>query len=400
MAQDARSGVWAHLGGQAVVALERADPVPGGGSLAEVRVVQPVLHLSAGGVGPLRLTAVLNLEGATIPEGELALGNWGEGFVDRRHPHTYVHELILTAGGLLGTRPGTARLSLSAGKGFAPFGTDDPMVRPFLRYPVNHHLAQILERAVAIAALRAGPLLAEAGLFNGDEPERPGQWPRIGGRFGDSWSGRLTGTLRPGLTLEGSFARVHSPEHRPGAGTDQNKWSAAGRWTRPIGGHPAYALAEWARTSEADGFFVFHSVLVEGAWSTGPHRLQYRFERTERPEEERIARFRSLRPHLENSILGTTRWTTQTVGYELVALRRSGLVVRPLAEVTYARVAKVGGGVIDIKELYGGPDLWSLAVGLRLSAGGAMHRMGRYGAAEDDTGMRGMTMHDHQVAGR
>jgi hypothetical protein len=42
------------------------------------------------------------------------------------------------------------------------------MVRPFLRYPVNHHLAQILERAVAIAAVRAGPLLAEAGLFTGD----------------------------------------------------------------------------------------------------------------------------------------------------------------------------------------------------------------------------------------
>ena len=392
--------MWAHLGAQAVVALERADPVPGGGSLAEVRVVQPVLHLSAGGLGPLRLTAVLNFEGATIPKGELALGNWGEGFVDRRHPHTYVHELIVTAGDLLGTRPGTARLSLSVGKGFAPFGTDDPMVRPFLRYPVNHHLAQILERAVAIAAVRAGPLLAEAGLFNGDEPERPGQWPRIGGRFGDSWSGRLTGTLRPGLTVEGSYARVHSPEHRPGAGTDQGKWSAAGRWTRPIGGHPAYVLAEWARTSEADGFFVFHSVLVEGAWSTGPHRLQYRFERTERPEEERIAKFRSLRPHLENSILGTTRWTTHTAGYEVVALRRSGLEVRPLAEVTYARVAKVGGGLIDVEELYGGHDLWSLALGVRLSAGGAMHRMGRYGAAEDDTGMTGMTMHDHQTAGQ
>jgi hypothetical protein len=139
---------------------------------------------------------------------------------------------------------------------------------------------------------------------------------------------------------------------------------------------------------------------VEGAWSTGPHRLQYRFERTERPEEERIARFRSLRPHLENSILGTTRWTTHTAGYEVMALRRSGLEVRPLAEVTYARVAKVGGGVIDVEELYGGRDLWSLALGIRISAGGAMHRMGRYGAAEDETGMTEMTMHDHQAAAR
>src|SRR4029079_18226554 len=283
---------WVWVGAQATAAYEHADPVPGGSPLGEVRVVQPVVMLQAGALDRLRLAGVLNLEGQTIPQGELAPGNWGEGFVDRRHPHTYLHELILTADDLLGARHGAARVSLSAGKGFAPFGTDDPMVRPFLRYPVNHHLAQILERAVAIAALRAGPVLAEAGLFNGDEPERPGQWPRISGRFGDSWSGRLTGTLRPGLTVEGSFARVHSPEHRPGAATDQDKWSAAGRWTRPIDGHPTYVLAEWARTSEADGFFVFHSVLVEGAWSTGAHRLQYRFERTERPEEERIARFR------------------------------------------------------------------------------------------------------------
>ena len=83
-----------------------------------------------------------------------------------------------------------------------------------------------------------------------------------------------------------------------------------------------------------------------------------------------------------------------------MALRRSGVEVRPLAEVTYARVAKVGGGLIDVEELYGGRDIWSLALGVRLSAGGAMHRMGRYGAAEDAAGVTGMTMHDHQEAGR
>ena len=83
-----------------------------------------------------------------------------------------------------------------------------------------------------------------------------------------------------------------------------------------------------------------------------------------------------------------------------MAFRHPGLEVRPLAELTYARVAKVGGGLIDVEELYGGADIWSLALGVRLSAGGAMHRMGRYGAAEDDTGMREMMMRDHQVAGR
>ena len=82
------------VGGQAIPAYEQADPVPGGSSLGEVRVVQPVVMAQAGALDRLRLTGVLNLEGLTIPAGELAPGNWGEGFVDRRHPHTYLHELM------------------------------------------------------------------------------------------------------------------------------------------------------------------------------------------------------------------------------------------------------------------------------------------------------------------
>jgi hypothetical protein len=350
----------------------------------------------AGALGRLRLTGVLNLEGATIPRGELAPGNWGEGFVDRRHPHTYLHELVLSADDLLGRHDGPARVSLSAGKGFAPFGTDDPMVRPLVRYPVNHHLAQILERAVAIAAVRSGAVTAEAGLFNGDEPERPGQWPRLR-RFGDSWSLRLTAAPVEGGSFEASHAHVHSPEHRPGAGTDQEKWSLAARWDRRVAGHPVYGLLEWARTSEAGGFFVFHSVLAEGAWGAGAHRLQYRFERTERPEEERIARFRSLRPHLENSILGTTRWTTHTIGYQVRAPTRltGPLAVSPLVEVTYASVAKVGGGLVDVADLYGRDHIWTVTIGVRIAAGMTMHRMGRYGAAESD-GATTMDRH-HQM---
>ncbi|MBA3497116.1 MAG: hypothetical protein H0T86_08430 [Gemmatimonadales bacterium] len=375
------------VGAHAVLAFERSEPVPGGGALGEVRVVQPILHLHARGPGRLRLTGVLNLEGATIPGGELTPGDWGEGFVDRRHPHTYLHELMLSADDVLGRHDGVARVSLSAGKGFAPFGTDDPMVRPFLGYPVNHHLAQILERAVAIAAFRTGPVTVEAGVFNGDEPERPGQWPRIGGRFGDSRSVRVSGTLIRGLTVQASHAHVHSPEHRPGAGPAQGKWSVAARWDRPLGKDPVYLMLEWARTSEASGFFVFRSALLEGAWTRRPHRLQYRFERTERPEEERVARFRSLRPHLENSIIGVSRWTTHTAGYEVTAIRRPAFEIRPLVQVGYARIAKVGGGLFDVTSLYGRNHIWSLALGVRVSAGAALHRMGRYGVLETETDM-------------
>jgi hypothetical protein len=132
-----------------VVVLTAAHPVPRDRSLSEMRVVQPVVALQAER-GRLAALATLNVEGWTMPEGELTPGAWGEGFIDRRHPHTYVHELMLTARDLLGKRDGSTSLSLASGKGFAPFGTDDPMMRPPLRYPVNHHLAQILERAVVI----------------------------------------------------------------------------------------------------------------------------------------------------------------------------------------------------------------------------------------------------------
>jgi len=371
---------WARFTAQGVVAATGADPVPGNRALSEVRVVQPVVMLHAGWGRHLAGLATLDLEGLTIPEGELTLGAWGEGFMDRRHPHTYAHELLVSGTDLLGERDGAGEISLTAGKGFAPFGTDDPMVRPPLRYPVNHHFAQILERAVLIGAGRQGPVTLELGLFNGDEPERPDQWPLIEGRFGDSWSGRLTATPVTGLELQGSYAHVHSPEHRPGAGPDQDKVSLSARWEGPVGGRPVYGLVEWARTSEADGFFVYPSFLVEGAWTGGRHRLYYRFERTERPEEERISNFRSLRPHLENSILGITRWTVHTAGYGFQGLSLGPVRLEPLTEVSVGSIDLMR-GAFEVQSFYGDDRWWSWTLGLRIAGGSPMHRMGRYGAA-------------------
>jgi hypothetical protein len=375
-----QSELWAEWTAQGVVAATGADPVPGDRALSEVRVVQPVVMLHAGWGPHLAGLATLDLEGLTMPQGELALGDWGEGFMDRRHPHTYAHELLVSGTDLLGRRDGEGQVSVTAGKGFAPFGTDDPMIRPPLRYPVNHHFAQILERAVLIGAGRQGPVTLELGLFNGDEPERPDQWPLIEGRFGDSWSGRLTAAPVTGLELQGSYAHVHSPEHRPGAGPDQDKVSLSARWEGPVGGHPTYGLLEWARTSEAGGFFVFHSLLAEGAWTGGRHRLYYRFERTERPEEERISDFRSLRPHLENSILGITRWTVHTAGYAVQGLRLGPIRLEPLTELSLGGIGLLR-GAFEVEPFYGDDRWWSWTVGLRIAGGAPMHRMGRYGAA-------------------
>jgi hypothetical protein len=382
------------VGATAVPANFWADPVPHGGSLDEIRVVQPALMVHAGALANrLRFIGMLNLEGLTMKDGELAPGDWGEGFEDRRHPHTYLHEAILSYQQSITLGPHPVQLSVSAGKGFAPFGTDDPMSRPPLRYPVNHHLAQILERAVAILGVRAGPVLLEGGIFNGDEPERPSEWPKIS-RFGDSWSARVTLMPTRALEFQGSHAAVHSPEHRPGFGTDQRKWSVSGRWTGTVRRSAAYGMVEWERTSEAEGFFVFHSLLGEGAWNPGSNRLYYRFERTERPEEERgLRRFRSTRPIFENSILGITRWTIQTAGYARQLGVWRSLTALPFIEASYGRIASVGGGVFDPESFYGKSSFWSVTVGARFSMGMALHRMGRYGVAQNTAPAMDMAHH-------
>src|SRR5207245_110800 len=244
------------------------------------RLVQPIIRLDVG-LPRLRLTfhAAADFEGWTMPHGELAPGDWGEGYVDRRHPHTYVHELMLSAEDVLGHFDGKARTTLSVGKGFVPFGTDDPMSRPVERFPVNHHLSQILERALVMAEVDVGPATIEGAGFNGD-----------------------------------------------GAGT-----------------------------SEAAGVLVFPRVLAEAAVTAARHQPYYRFERTERPEDMRtLDPFRSVRPHLDNSILGTSRWSIHTLGYGLRLGAPIGHPdVVPFIEVSYGRIATVDGGLFDPTTFYG-----------------------------------------------
>lgn len=367
--------VTASWGAQAIPAFTETNIVPGNRSLGEARVVQPVAMLHAGAFGGrLRFVGTLNFEKYTIPNGELAPGDWGESYEDRRHPHTLVHELMLVAPDLLGRLDGPVNLFVAAGKGFVPFGTDDPMSRPVVRYPVNHHWSQILERAVTLVGIRAGPATLEGALFNGDEPVSPGSWPKWD-RFGDSWAVRLTVLPVSGLETQGSYAFVKSPENRPGAGPNDDKLSVSARWAR----HPWYGHLEWARNSTASGIFVFHSVLAEGAVTLPGHQPYLRFERTERPEEERVfaSRFRTRRPLFENSILGITRWTVVTLG-DAVDVIRGPIRGSPFVEGSWIGIARVGGGVFDPTVFYGRTHGASITLGIRLAAGMRMHRMGRY----------------------
>jgi hypothetical protein len=372
-----------HVMAQAVPIVTRASTVPPGGARTDAALTQTVVMTRAAALrGRVALDLTLDAEGVTMPGGELSLGAFGEGFVDRRHPHTYLHEAVVSGF----AAAGPVRLSASLGRGFAPFGTDDPMMRPFVKYPVNHHLAQILERGVAIAAARAGRVILEAATFTGEEPTSPSSLP-MASRFGDSWSAR--GTLLPvdWAELQVSHARVTSPEMTNGFGLNQRKWSASARGTTRDGSR--YALVEWARTVEHDHLrgedaFSYETLLGEGAVRAGPLGVALRIEQTDRPEEQRSDHdsFRSARPHTDLSILGITRWRTATLHVAAPAVTQG-----TVTGVLFVEISRLAAAPRDPQALfvpvtfYGDSRFWMLTTGVRLRAGGSHDRMGRYGVA-------------------
>ena len=360
------------VGASAILVGTIAHPGVADRTLIEGYITQPMAMASLGLLERrILIDATLNFEGITLERGELNAGMYGEGYVDRRHPHTWLHELVIT--GFIGSR---RQASITAGKGFIPFGTDDPMSRPFVKYPVNHHLAQLLERAGIIAAASAGSFSLEAAAFNGDEPESPSDMPDLG-HIGDSWAVRATGRPSPAIEAQASFASVESPEIAEGGGLDHRKWSASVRYEHA----GRYALAEWARTSERDRgvtAFSFSSILAEATIPVRRVNLSFRAERTERPEEERLINvFRTPRPHTDLNILGRTRWDVLSVAAET----KLGAFA-PFVEVgTQRPKALENPTAFDPRGFYGVNRLWSVSIGIRAGIGMSHSRMGRYGVS-------------------
>lgn len=376
------------LGAQAIGLLTHATPATYKRDLTEIYLTQPNLFAHASFFGSrLNAQATVNFEGLTLARGELNAGSWGEGYIDRRHPHTYLHEALLTAEA---TAAGFA-VSLTAGRGFAPFGSDDPMVRPFVKYPVNHHLAHILERWVLAGAIRRGPLMFEAGLFNGDEPIGPDALGQLD-RFGDSWASRVTIVPVAGLEIAGSYALAASPELPWGGGFDHAKRHVGARFARDLSSRTrVYALAEVMRTANVafnerlgrrDEAYVFRGFLTETAVRHDAWSVAARLERTTRPEEERTDDpFRSPKPHPNLRLHGITRFTNVSVAIGRdAALGRLGFA--PFVEVVRSHAAPTTEpALFTPHELWGTDVLWSLSAGVRVGAGLKHNRMGRYGAA-------------------
>ena len=371
------------LGAQAIGVVTRESPAIHGQDLTEGYLTQPVVMGQLSPWGELfSLKTTLDFEGATMKRGELNAGITGEGYIDRRHPHTYLHELLVSSAKRFGMSS-VSGVSVTVGKGFAPFGTDDPMTRPFEKYPINHHLSQILERAVAIGALRVGSWIFEAGAFNGDEPTGPGDTPNRD-RYWDSWSGRVTYLPWRQGEIQTSYARVKSPENASGGGADQRKQSASIRLEDAQ--HSGYALFEWSRTGDYVGStrtFTFNSLLAETWAKYDRVSGALRIERTERPDEQRLGNeFRTPLPSTDLSIAGRSRWTIITARVAASLKGSRSFLAEPFVEVARARVSPtLQPSGFDPRQFYGSSRIWSVAVGAKVALGMTHMRMGRYGVA-------------------
>lgn len=366
-----------------------------------VYLAQPVAMVNLESRGRrfvLRVTP--NLEGLTLEDGELNFGGWGEGFIDSRHPHTILHEAMLSVNWW---DTGLGSFSLSGGKGFAPYGTDDPMARPSAKYPTNHHLSQILERFTVNGMWVGGGWSVEAGVFGGGEPDGPWDFSNVES-FADSWSVRAIRRFGPSTMgqaaweVSASLAQVahHGGESHGGEhGDDPHEGEHAGaeddgptdlfntylRFQNPVAGGDLYALAEYSQSaSAADG--DYWSFLAEAAWSRGRHTPYLRFERSIRPEYPREAATGDgfFRYDHDADPIGATAWSILSVGYGVEVLR-GGVSVRPFVEAQLFAAAGERGG-LSAEQILGGDRFAAVSVGARVFLGGDPMRMGMYGVRD------------------
>lgn len=354
-------------------------------------LTQSAMMLNVEGPGQrVTLRTTLNFEGMTLEDGELTFGAWGEGFIDKRHPHTLLHEFMLS---LNLWELGEGDLSLSAGRGFVPYGSDDPMSRPGLKFPTNHHLSQLPERWVVSGLYLYDGWGVETSVFGGTESRGPYDFSNINS-FGDSWSARVSKRWGPGSgpfstwEVSTSYARVAGFHH--GMKETNQLWNMAlrsgpnGHW----GLQEAFVEASFGQQVHNNDFF---SVLAELWFDWSMHQPFVRVEYSSRPEylrDRRAGDSGFFRYDQATDPISSTLWLTNTVAY---AYESTGypFSIRPFAEVQHFKIWQ-DGPFVDPISLFGSDSFWGLTIGVRVFAGGSPMRMGAYGALDPITSMNRM----------
>jgi hypothetical protein len=323
--------------------------------------------------------------------------------------HGWVHEAIAALVGNVGEEQTKGQVSIAAGRGIAPFGSDPAMMRPAVKPPVNQHWTEIMDRWLVVAGARIRGFGLELGVFD----KGPGVATATAapsdtsahhhvtcllfcGERGASSSARVTVWPVRGVEIRASLATEFGGGHHAASGGTTQQWNLSARVDRAGGASRISVLAEVGRIRAEQ---VFHTVLSEAQWQSGNrrHRLYYRFERTDRPDGARSADGFGVIGDTLGLPSPITRWTVHTAGYGFT-FRHPRFILEPLIEGSIGRVRSTGATPVDVGGIYGRSSHWSVLGGVRLALG-AGHVMGRYGAlgpAREEPGghgAHGMTEH-------
>jgi len=146
-----------------------------------------------------------------------------------------------------------------------------------------------------------------------------------------------------------------------------------------------YLLLEWGRSADYAGStqaFAFTTTLAEAEFSHAGVAVAARWERTERPEEERLADpFRTPRPANDFSIIGRTRWNIMSARLTGGVYEWSVGKVSPFIEVARQHATALARTqAFDPAGFYGSNTMWGTSIGLAITAGMIHRRTGQYGA--------------------
>jgi hypothetical protein len=256
---------------------------PSGGS--QVRVPNWGAVMVGHPLGPGRLTGawMFSLDPATVgPRGYAEIFQAGETYkgaplVDRQHPHDLTMQLAASWRVVVGGRTGVTVAGGPVGEPalgpvafmHRPSAGENPVA------PLSHHTFDSTHIAMGVitAAVDRGPLILEASLFNGREPNE-NRWNLLDRGPLDSWSARLWVHPVPAWMFQVSTGLLKQPEALEPGNIRRTTASAAWLEERKTG-YAAFS-AGYGRNDTVRGAFT--AFFAEATLRAGANTGYTRFE--------------------------------------------------------------------------------------------------------------------------